>query len=35
LQAIEPGLYHAWQELPLDDLVGRAENRLEYDQRGD
>ncbi|HTM96378.1 MAG TPA: DUF6438 domain-containing protein [Croceibacterium sp.] len=34
LQAIEPDLQNAWQELPLDDLVGRAENRFEYDQRG-
>jgi hypothetical protein len=34
LQAIEPDLQNAWQELPLDDLVGRAENRFEYDRRG-
>ncbi|WEK47036.1 MAG: DUF6438 domain-containing protein [Candidatus Andeanibacterium colombiense] len=34
LNAIEPDLRNAWQELPLDDLVGRAENRFEYDQRG-
>lgn len=34
LKAIEPNLEQAWQELPLDDLVGRAENRFEYDQRG-
>jgi len=34
LQKIEPDLYNAWQELPLDDLVGRAENRFEYDRRG-
>ena len=31
---IEPDLYGAWKELPLDDLVGTAENRFEYDQRG-
>jgi hypothetical protein len=34
LQAIEPDLQNAWKELPLDDLVGTAENRFEYDQRG-
>lgn len=34
LNAIEPDLYNAWKELPLDDLVGMAENRFEYDQRG-
>lgn len=34
LQAIEPDLQNAWQELPLDDLVGRTQNRFEYDQRG-
>jgi hypothetical protein len=34
LNAIEPDLYGAWKELPLDDLVGTAENRFEYDQRG-
>ena len=34
LQAIEPNLRDAWQELALDDLVGAAENRFEYDQRG-
>ena len=34
LNAIEPDLYNAWKELPLDDLVGTAENRFEYDQRG-
>jgi hypothetical protein len=34
LNAIQPDLRNAWQELPLDDLVGRAENRFEYDQRG-
>ena len=33
LKAIEPDLENAWQELPLDDLVGRADNRFEYDQR--
>ena len=26
-------LYQAWQELPVDDLVGTAENRQMYDQR--
>jgi len=34
LKAIEPDLQQAWQELPLDGLVGLAENRFEYDQRG-
>ncbi len=34
LNAIEPDLYGAWKELPLGDLVGTAENRFEYDQRG-
>lgn len=34
LYAIQPDLYGAWKELPLDDLVGTAENRFEYDQRG-
>ena len=34
LQAIKPDLYNAWQELAIDDLVGTAENRFEYDQRG-
>ena len=30
--AIEPGLYEAWQELPLDDLVGTKENRFDYER---
>ncbi|MBO9498387.1 MAG: hypothetical protein J7496_10180 [Novosphingobium sp.] len=34
LETIRPDLRNAWQELPLDDLVGRAENRFEYDRRG-
>lgn len=34
LSKIEPDLYRAWKELPLDDLVGTSENRFEYDQRG-
>jgi hypothetical protein len=34
LKDIEPDLQNAWQELPLDDLVGRAQNRFEYDRRG-
>jgi hypothetical protein len=34
LSAIQPNLQEAWKELPLDDLVGKAENRFEYDQRG-
>ena len=34
LSAIQPNLQDAWQELPLDDLVGTAENRFQYDQRG-
>lgn len=34
LQAIQPDLRDAWKELALDDLVGTAENRFEYDQRG-
>lgn len=34
LTRITPDLYEAWKELPLDDLVGTAENRFEYDQRG-
>lgn len=29
---IEPGLYEAWQELPLDDLVGTSENRFDYER---
>lgn len=35
LSRIEPDLYGAWKELPLDELVGTAENRFEYDQRGE
>lgn len=31
---IKPDLHNAWKELPLDDLVGTAENRFEYDKRG-
>lgn len=34
LSAIQPSLQEAWKELPLDDLVGTAENRFQYDQRG-
>lgn len=34
LSAIQPDLREAWKELPLDDLVGTAENRFQYDQRG-
>ncbi len=33
LQAIEPNLYDAWQELPLDELVGTDENRFKYRAR--
>lgn len=34
LIAIQPDLYDAWKVLPLDDLVGTAENRFQYDKRG-
>lgn len=33
LSAIQPNLQDAWKELPLDELVGTAENRFEYVQR--
>jgi hypothetical protein len=32
LTAIEPDLYNAWQELPLDSLVGREDNRFVYER---
>lgn len=34
LMKIKPDLQDAWKVLPLDDLVGTAENRFEYQPRG-
>jgi len=34
LMDIRPDLYDAWKELPLDDLVGTAENRFQYQPQG-
>ena len=34
LMKIKPELQDAWKELPLDELVGTAENRFEYQPRG-
>lgn len=34
LTKIKPDIQDAWKELPLDDLVGTAENRFEYQPRG-
>lgn len=31
VQKIQPDLYDAWKELPLDDLVGTKQNRFEYE----